>query len=183
MTTASNHRAAQRPTRPARGALTLLAAPLTLASLVVGITACGDDDNNTKPLATTQATPVEQGTTPVDLDDTTPYGTESTEPIDEVLATDTGGVHSNPAGPVQIDVRVGTDSGPDRVELVAKGSEVQLNITNPGADDSFHIHGYDLEEDVPKGSTATFNFTAGLTGRFEVESHTTEAVLVVIEVK
>ena len=38
-------------------------------------------------------------------------------------------------GPVQIDVMVGTDSGPDRIEKVKLGSDVTLNITNPNAAD------------------------------------------------
>ena len=86
-------------------------------------------------------------------------------------------------GPVQIDVLVGTDSSPDRVEHVKLGESVTLNITNPAAADSYHVHGYDYEQDVAKGVTATINFTADTAGTFEVESHITEDVLVVIEVK
>ena len=85
-------------------------------------------------------------------------------------------------GPVQIDVMVGTDSGPDRIEKVKLGSDVTLNITNPGADDEFHVHTIDLEQKVAKGVTATFNFVADTPGTYEVESHTTETVLLVIEV-
>lgn len=161
-------------------------AAAAIAVMPLVATACGDDDN--PPFATTAVTPIESGTTPFDVNDTTPYGTIDTTPldtvpVDQVPPTGQASAHSNPAGPVQIDVRVGTDSGPDRVEIVQKGSEVQLNITNPSADDEFHIHGYDLEQDVPKGNTATFNFVAGQVGSFEVESHETENVLVVIEVR
>jgi len=85
-------------------------------------------------------------------------------------------------GPVQIDVLVGTNSGPDRIERVKLGNEVTLTITNPEAADSYHVHDYDLEQDVAKGVAAIINFTATKAGTFEVESHITEDVLVVIEV-
>ena len=98
--------------------------------------------------------------------------------------TDDGGSDSDtvPDGPLQIDVLVGTNSGPDRIERVRLGNEVTLTITNPSAADSYHVHGYDLEQDVDKGVAAIINFTADEAGTFEVESHETGAVLVVIEV-
>ena len=87
-------------------------------------------------------------------------------------------------GNVTIDVVVGENSGPDRVEEVALGSQVTLNFTNPDADDEFHVHGYDLGGDMTKkGDTKTFTFTADKAGDFEVESHLTEAVLMVLRVQ
>jgi len=87
-------------------------------------------------------------------------------------------------GNVTIDVVVGENSGPDRVEEVALGSQVTLNFTNPGADDEFHVHGYDLGGDMTKkGDTKTFTFTADKAGEYEVESHLTEAVLMVLRVQ
>jgi len=87
-------------------------------------------------------------------------------------------------GSVTIDVVVGENSGPDRVEEVALGSQVTLNFTNPDADDEFHVHGYDLGGDMTKkGDTKTFTFTADKAGEYEVESHLTEAVLMVMRVQ
>ena len=87
-------------------------------------------------------------------------------------------------GSVTIDVVVGENSGPDRVEEVALGSQVTLNFTNPDADDEFHVHGYDLGGDMTKkGDTKTFTFTADKAGEYEVESHLTEAVLMVLRVQ
>jgi hypothetical protein len=84
---------------------------------------------------------------------------------------------------VAIAVTVGVDSGPERVEQVALGSQVTLSLTNPNEDDEFHLHGYDLSPgETPKGETATITFTADKLGEFEVESHHTEDVLVVINV-
>ena len=84
---------------------------------------------------------------------------------------------------VAIAVTVGVDSGPERIEQVALGSEVTISMVNPNEDDEFHLHGYDLSPgETPKGETATITFTADKAGEFEVESHHTEDVLVVINV-
>ena len=95
-----------------------------------------------------------------------------------------GSIPAEPAvdGPLQIDVLVGTNSSPNRIERVKAGNEVTLNLTNQTAADSYHVHGYDLEQKVAKGVTATIIFKAAKKGRFEVESHITNKVLVVMEV-
>jgi hypothetical protein len=87
-------------------------------------------------------------------------------------------------GPVDISVTVGTDSAADRVEEVPLGSQVNITLTNPNADDDFHLHGYDLTPGkTPKGEAAVISFTADKAGLFDLESHVTEEVLVVISVK
>lgn len=86
------------------------------------------------------------------------------------------------SGPVQLDVLVGTDSGPSRIEFIRVGADVTLNITNPAAADEYHIHGIELEQSVAAGTMATFNFAVSSTGTFEVESHQTGAVLIVLQV-
>lgn len=83
---------------------------------------------------------------------------------------------------VRIDVVVGVDDGPDRIESVTLGSEVVLTITNPSRSDEFHVHTLDLEAQVAAGETATFSFVADVAGTYEVESHDTGALLVVLEV-
>lgn len=83
----------------------------------------------------------------------------------------------------RISVTVGVDSSPDRVEEVALGQEVALTLVNPDADDEFHLHGYDLGGGVTtKGEAKTFTFTATEAGEFELESHVTGDVLVVVKV-
>jgi hypothetical protein len=83
----------------------------------------------------------------------------------------------------RISVTVGVDSSPDRVEEVALGQEVALTLTNPEADDEFHLHGYDLGGGVTtKGETTTLTFSATEAGEFELESHVTGDVLVVVKV-
>ena len=85
-------------------------------------------------------------------------------------------------GAILIEVTVGTDSGEERIEQVPLGSYVTLTITDPAADQTYHLHGYDLEQEVAAGQPASFSFTADEAGTFEVESHETEEVLVVLEV-
>lgn len=94
------------------------------------------------------------------------------------------GVSSTVADDVaRIRVTVGVDSGPQRVENVALNQQVELTIVNPKADDEFHLHGYDLGGGATKaGEEKTFAFTATEAGEFEVESHVTETVLVVLKV-
>ncbi len=167
---------------------------LAVAALLgSGLSACTKDTAPaTQP--TTAVTPIEQGTTPIDPTVTVPAALSSvdpdgTEPPAPTVADRTTAVvsdvttHSNPAGPVQIDIQVGIDSGPNRVEIIAKGSAVQINLTDPAAAQEYHLHGYDIEQQVAKGETATLNFTADQTGTFEIESHETSQVLAVIQVR
>jgi hypothetical protein len=88
------------------------------------------------------------------------------------------------AGPMEISVTVGTDSAVDRVEEVSLGSQVNITLTNPNAVDEFHLHEYDLTSgETPKGEAAVISFTADKAGDFDLESHVTDEVLVVISVK
>lgn len=150
---------------------TLRALALIPATAIL-LVACGNDDETS-----TDSTVAE---TTVPAADTTAPAT--TVPASDTTAVQETTVETAVDGPVQIDVVVGLDSAPDRVELVKAGSEVQLNITNPDAADEFHIHGIELEKEVEAGVTATFNFVADTPGTYEVESHVTEDVLVIIEV-
>ena len=85
---------------------------------------------------------------------------------------------------VIIEATVGADTGPERLESVALGSNVVLSITNPTSDDEFHLHGYELGDAVvmPAGQTETFSFLADQAGEFELESHETGDVLLVLSV-
>jgi hypothetical protein len=104
------------------------------------------------------------------------------------LSADTTVVAADPsakvAGPTEISVTVGTDSATDRVEEVALGSQVNITLKNPNADDEFHLHEYDLSTgDTPKGESAVISFTADKAGLFDLESHVTDEVLVIISIK
>ena len=62
------------------------------------------------------------------------------------------------------------------------GSELTLRIT-AAVDDSAHVHGYEIERDLPAGEPTDITFTASMAGTYEVESHTTDAVWLVLVVK
>jgi hypothetical protein len=110
-------------------------------------------------------------------------GTDTSTPVDTAAPADTLAPEQKIAG-VVIDVTVGEDSGEDRTEKVALGSEVTLNITNPDEEDEFHLHGYDLSTgETPADETATITFTADKAGEFEMESHMSGEVLLVIVVE
>ena len=125
---------------------------------LVGLAACSNDSGSTDSAVTTIA---------VDSTETT-----SGDPTTTVSD-----------GRITVDVIVGENSSPDRVEEIPLGSEVTLNFTNPQADDEYHVHGYDLGGGVTKkGETKTFSLTADKAGDYEVESHVSEAVLVILRV-
>lgn len=145
-----------------------LAAAIPAVALLLG--ACGDDSSTTS---------TEAPSTTVAASSTLPAPASTT--ADTALSDDSS-ADAPLSGPVQIDVVVGVDSGPDRVEHVTVGSDITLNITNPDAADEFHVHGVDLEQEAAAGEMRTFNFTVTEPGTIEVESHITEDVLVVIDV-
>lgn len=90
---------------------------------------------------------------------------------------------STPTDTVAVVVVVGENSAADRVEEIPLGSEVTLQFTNPDADDEYHVHGHDLGAGITKkGDTKTFTFTADKAGDYEVESHISEIVLVILRV-
>jgi hypothetical protein len=86
--------------------------------------------------------------------------------------------------PLEIEVTVGEDSGPDRIELVELGTNVRITLTNPGIEDEYHLHGYDIvTKKMAPGMPATISFSADEPGTFELESHVTNEVLVVLEIQ
>ncbi len=146
---------------------------LTLVS-VLALTAVACSDSAATDTSSTAAAPDTTAAASVTTDAasvTTAAVPEATDP--PATAID---------GPAQIDVVVGTDSGPERVEKVKAGADITLNITNPNAADEYHVHGIDLEQKADQGVMATLNFTIDEPGTYEVESHVTEDVLLVIEV-
>jgi hypothetical protein len=85
---------------------------------------------------------------------------------------------------IEISVIVGEDSGPDRTETVALGSTVRISLVNSDSEDDFHLHGYDIASgEVPAGEEAVIEFVADTAGEFELESHITGEVLLVITVQ
>jgi hypothetical protein len=138
-------------------------------ALVVVLAACGSD--NTASPATTPApsSPAASGTSPSPAstgDTAAPTASSIAGASDEII------VH------VGVDDAATTGS---RVENVKLGENVILRLTSD-SDEDYHVHGYDLEQKVAAGVEAQFEFKADMAGDFEVESHVTEKVYVVLHV-
>ena len=85
--------------------------------------------------------------------------------------------------PLDIEVIVGENSGDERIEVVALGDDVRITLVNPTQEDEYHLHGYDIvSKKMAPGAPATLTFTANVAGTFELESHVTNDVLVVLEI-
>jgi len=108
-------------------------------------------------------------------------------PSSEVAPTETIAAESSvvdAAAVIEISVIVGENSSPDRTETVALGSTVRISLLNSGSEDDFHLHGYDVASgEVPAGEEAVIEFVADAAGEFELESHVTGEVLLVITVQ
>ena len=136
---------------------------------VVGLAACGGDEDQTVDTTPSPTTTVESKVEDIVKSTVVPVDTVAPTTVEDKVA--------------RISVTVGVDSGPDRIEEVAVGDAIELTILNPDEDDEFHVHGFDLGGDeTPAGEEKVFAFTATEAGDFEVESHVTGDVLVVIRV-
>jgi hypothetical protein len=71
-------------------------------------------------------------------------------------------------------------SGPAKME-VRMGEQVTLRIQS-NTNDELHVHGYDLKLPIKAGHTATLQFAATRSGRFELELHKRHTRLGALEV-
>ena len=134
--------------------------------------ACGSDNGSSA------------GTTAVAA--SAPGQADTTTPNSPGVTGDTAapGTDQIPGAPNEIIVHVGVDDAAtvgSRVENVKLGDHVVLRLVSD-TDETYHVHGYDLEQKVAAGVEAQFEFTADKAGDFEVESHNTEKVYVVLHV-
>ncbi len=53
------------------------------------------------------------------------------------------------------------------------GDQIRFRVSSKQADE-VHVHGYDVEEEIPAGGSATLSFPADIEGIFEVELHESE---------
>jgi hypothetical protein len=147
------------------------------------LAACGSDSKISSAPAEAPLTTGAPMTTAVPI--TKPPPTIAPPPMTQEPTTVTStATATTQSGVVVVSVTVGKDSSPDRVDHVPLGATVTLELTDPNADQEYHLHGYDLGQgtEVPAGTTSRITFTADQAGTFEVESHKTEAVLVQLEV-
>jgi hypothetical protein len=128
--------------------------PLLLALVAIGgLTACGSDDDSTNGAATT--TSDEKATTQE----------ESKKP---------------PTVPTIV-VRNGDPVGGVQELEYSAGEEIRFRVSSNQADE-VHVHGYDVEEEIPAGGTAMLAFPADIEGIFEVELHGSETQIAELRV-
>ena len=100
--------------------------------------------------------------------------------------TSGSGLSTNQSGSVNtvtINVAVANDNvspAPTKI-AVPLGSRVVLTVTSDVAD-KVHVHGYELEELVKAGGSVSFDFIADQAGVFPVETHTSEKLLLELQV-
>jgi hypothetical protein len=121
---------------------------------VVGVAACGSDDDTTTDTDTGTITTNEKATTQP----------ESTKPATPTIVVRNG----EPVG------------GVEELEFDA-GDEIRFRVSSNKADE-VHVHGYDVEEEIPAGGSATLAFPADIEGIFEVELHGSETQIAELRV-
>jgi hypothetical protein len=94
---------------------------------------------------------------------------------------DTAGT-SSATTEIVVQVADGKVMPPTHRVKVDKGATIRLRVTSD-TEDALHVHGYDIEQELPAGKQATLEFTADETGLFEVETHESELQLVQLEVR
>jgi plastocyanin len=82
----------------------------------------------------------------------------------------------------RIRIQGGKPVGEPRTLEFENGDTIRLRFSSDTAQE-VHIHGYDRTVEVPAGGSTTETFKATAEGVFEVESHTTEALLAKLEVQ
>lgn len=96
-------------------------------------------------------------------------------------ATTTPAPPKPPPVPI-VKVSGGQPVGP-LVKMTFKRGEFVRFVVESDAEDQIHIHGYDIEKDVPEGGRITFAFRADKDGIFEVESHSAETQVAELRVE
>jgi hypothetical protein len=131
------------------------AVPLLAVLAVAGFAACGDGDDE-------DATTTETATSPTTKEE--PPAKNPDEPSVLTIVIRNG-------EPV---------NGVEELEYEA-GDQIRFRVSSNRADE-VHVHGYDVEEEIPAGGTATLSFPAEIEGIFEVELHESEAQIAEIRV-
>jgi plastocyanin len=134
---------------------------LATLTIALGLAACGGSEPSAEPDApavTTTEEPAAPGAT-----------TESAQP-------------ETAEASVAVEVRDGQPVGGPKELTVAKGDTVTIEVS-VDAPQEIHVHGYELEAEATPETPAVIEFTADLEGVFDVESHTSEALLAKVVVE
>ena len=125
-----------------------IAAVIAVVAVVVLLVAGGGSDDEQEAAATPTPTPTATAT-PGATETETPTPTPTATPKPKPALLQPGKV----------------------TELEFKeGQTVRFRVT-ADEDEEIHVHGYDIEEEVPAGETINVAFPASITGIFEIEFH------------
>ena len=149
----------------------LLLLPVGAALLVACGSSAGTSSETSTPPATVAPTTASVPTTASMPAGTLPDSSGESGPTDEPAQGDVQEIMINVDDPAQLGKTI----------PVVLGQTVVLRLLSD-TDQTYHVHGYDLEQKTAAGVEASFEFTADQAGSFEVESHTTDKVLAVLEV-
>jgi hypothetical protein len=151
-----------------------LLVPVVAGVLVAG---CGSDSDDGSDTGAVDTSAANTGAPTVPTTNTPPTIPAATTPASTTPVTDA------PAQGDAVEIIIDVD---DPAQLgqtwpVSLGQTVVLRLLSD-TDQEYHVHGYDIETPAAAGVEATIEFTADQAGDFEVESHTTDTVLALLQV-
>ena len=156
----------------ARLGLVLGAIAVLVAAFLI-VQGGGDDDAS--DTSGTQATTTQTGT---DADSqTTPdhSGREQETETETQTQTQTEPVRT-------IAVKGGQPVGGAKTLTYHNGDRIRLRVVADAADE-VHVHGFDIEKEVAPSEPARFDFKADIEGRFELELHSSDTQIALLEVR
>jgi ABC-type glycerol-3-phosphate transport system substrate-binding protein len=111
-------------------------------------------------------------------------GCSSSSSSDTTVAIETTDTATATGDVVEIALIVGENTGADVKQTVPLGSSVRITVTNPNGPDEIHVHGYDISTgEMAKGQEAVIEFVASNAGTFDLESHVSEEVVLILTVE
>jgi len=111
-------------------------------------------------------------------------GCSSSSSTDTTVALETTDTAAVTTAVVEISLIVGENTGADMMQTVPLGSSVRITVVNPNGADEIHVHGYDISTgEMAPGQEAVIEFVASNAGTFDIESHVSEEVVLVLTVE
>ena len=111
-------------------------------------------------------------------------GCSSSSSTDTTVSQETTDTAAVTTSVVEISLIVGENTGADMMQTVPLGSSVRITVVNPNGADEIHVHGYDISTgEMAQGQEAVIEFVASNAGTFDIESHVSEEVVLVLTVE
>jgi hypothetical protein len=111
-------------------------------------------------------------------------GCSSSSSTDTTVALETTDTTAVTTAVVEISLIVGENTGADMMQTVPLGTSVRITVVNPNGADEIHVHGYDISTgEMAQGQEAVIEFVASNAGTFDIESHVSEEVVLVLTVE